>query len=241
MSGAASGQQPAPAQQTPAPSTETHATPAEPETVTLTKAEHDALQANLRRANKRADTLEQQQEQRESEAREAKARAENDYEAAKREADARAEAAEKRAKQATARTAVQLHALRVLGDPEQAAALVDLAAIDAVQFGDDGQPTADSLELVVGGVKQRYPKLFGEAKPAASSESAEPETPAPGPAVPASKPPAVDGYISMQEYAALPQHERLTPEVQKRVDKSRPYWHRTAVPAGAFREGSGGA
>lgn len=190
--------------------------------VVLDKKEHDRLQAELRRAQKAVSDREAADAQREADERAAAAKAAGDFDsalAAEREEKA---ALQRQLADRDKRDAVRDEIAKRQLTGSKAQLVTKLAALDAVTETDTGLLDASAA---VQAVIDDYPDLLGAP--------AEPEPqPDPirrnGPAPPAPKGQApFEGYIAEEEYGRVPQEIRLTPEFQKRVALSRPYWSKT--------------
>ncbi len=116
---------------------------------------------------------------------------------------------------------------------EQVTAAKNLASIDGVQTDDLGEPNPDQVNAALDAAVGQYPNLFKAETPTEPTRQprrgASPATPV----VDASKP---EGFISMEEYAALPMDVRRSPEIQKRLAMSRPYYGGNTIPANSFAQ-----
>jgi len=210
--------------------------------VTLTKAEHDALQAAARLHKK------QERERKQAEAAEKAALAEKQKAKAQKAADeaglglelreARAEAAAAKAQMQAMRSqqAVDL-AIRERGWNDEAKDLaigqLDLAGLET---GDDGLPTSDAIDEALDSLTQRYPNTFNAA---AQSRSGSKEPDGMGtrraPANPTwnegrSGERKFEGYVTPDEFMRMSQEERQIPETWARIEKSMPHWDVVTKP-----------
>jgi hypothetical protein len=196
--------------QDPGSAEETVAAP-ESETVTLSKKEHDRLQAEARRAAKALADRQKADQKRDEEARLAAQREAGEFDAALRDANKKAQEAEERAARAERRSEVADVIAQRGFTGSKASALAKLV-------GTDG--TADEA---VEQVMQQFPDLFS----AAATPPADPKPKQPrvaGPATPSRSQSTPEGFISQEEYASTPISIRLTPEFQRRAKESEPYW-----------------
>lgn len=208
--------------------------PATPEGhLTLSEAEHNKLQADLRRLRKELEQREKAEADalRKREQQEAEARGEYDK-ALERERRDREKA--ERELQELRRAESLREEIAIAGySGEQAAALLRLAGPDAT----DASTAAAAVEATI----KRFPGLFqtrAAATPPQPRDEQAPRQQPVRPTTPASLPTGaekVDGYISQEEYLRTPRSERMTSEFQARVARSEPFWP-SEVPAGSFAQ-----
>jgi hypothetical protein len=212
--------------------------------IEITKAEHDAQNAELRLLRKEKRDREKAKADAEREKAQKEAAASGDY-----EKGIELERAEKRAAQDRARRAELKLALSEAGEAREwnanqrklATKLIDF---ESLEFSDDGEPLPESLSDVLDAIAAEYPEAFGAAKSADSKDpdDAEPrkksarKTPGSMPKDHGGAP--VEGYISPEEYADTPPNVRHSAAFQKRVEVSRDHWP-TKVPHDAFAGGQG--
>lgn len=174
------------------------------EAVSLTRAEHDRLQAAARQLAKA---------ERDRVAREAaeEARKTREDETAQGLRDQLAQ----RDRRDTLRDEIDARQLT----PSQRRLVMRLADVTDANFN-----AADAVDLI----QADYADIFTAPAEAPASEPSVPQTPpirraGPTPPAPRKNVP-FEGFIAPDEYASYPQAVRLSPEFRKRVDASRPYW-----------------
>lgn len=200
------------------------------DTVVLSKAERDELFATNRRLQRQLRTMQEAEEKRRRDAERAAAEAAGEYDKALRiEREAR-EKAESRATKVAKRSAVRDAAAERGLSAGQAKALARLIDLNAVEVGEDGDVDSHSLGAAVESVLGEYPDLFKADKRAgARAPAASPANPPRNGGAP------FEGYVSPEEYAHTPFEERMSPEFQKRVERSQAHWP-DVVPAKAFAQ-----
>ena len=210
------------------------------EEVTLTKAEHDALQAKLRILEKG---------ERERRAAEKAAEKATTEKAAKKRLEA-AEAAGmgmelKEAQSAASAAAAELQEIRTERAIERslkkrdwneeakelALAQVNAQGFEGLDSDERGIPTAESIEKMLDQLAEAYPMTFtaparrpGDKKPASEKKPAGARTPSTPTLVDESGDPKFEGYISPEDFLKVSQVERQTPEYLKRLQKSMKLW-----------------
>lgn len=207
-----------------------------PGTVSLTKEEHDRLQADARTAKRKLATLEEANTAREAADEAEAARAAGDFDKALRVGREETERLQGQLSLRDVTDAVR-DEISSLGYSGSRAGglqrLVDAKAIATVE----GAPDPDGVTAAVAATIAQYPDLFqieGSETPGAEEEEKGMRR-TPGPAAPTkasldAKPP---DYIAPEAYASYPHEVRMTPEFQERVRKSRPHWPKK-VPATSF-------
>lgn len=209
------------------------------ETVTLTKAEHDALQARIRLADKT---------EKDAKAKAAKAKAEAERDEANRRLKAAQDAgigkelreAETERDDALAKLNVVLteNAIRDAAGDRKWSKSAQRTAVKMVDSGklerdDEGIPTADSLKDVLDGLEKEYPDIYFAGGPttAAGDDKGGKRKAATTPSTPASLAEHgkanLDGLLTPEEFMATPFAERQTPEFRKRLEKAMPSWPET--------------
>lgn len=217
------------------------AAPAGDEVVSLSRSEHDALQARLRKAEKEADKARAAAEEQRAAQERAEAERKGEYDRALALERERAEKIVARAREAALKATVLDRAVAKGLSATQARAAQRLLDRDAVTFADD-EPDASSVDAALDAVMQEYPDIFTKAQANGSQGGNQahgqnrPRNSGPvTPANPAGRPP-IDGYISPEEYASLPMEVRRSATVRARLAASRPYWA-TEVPSDSFAQG----
>lgn len=227
-------------------------------TVELTQAEHNALQARLRKYEKAERERQEQERKQQEEA--LKAAGRWDEMVGKERAERERLEQELRRRDAT--DAVAAAATAAGYNPEQVNAIRRMVSADSIEVDAAGKPNQVQVERAVEGVTKQFPNLFraqsqsaesveqSQAVPAQQPQApAQPQQPEPQkrPAGPPASPPAPSnlpaGYISPEEYSNTPANIRLSKEFQARVAASEPYWKEQGVfgniPASTFAVGQG--
>jgi len=193
------------------------------ENVTLSKAEHDRLQAENRRLKKERADLEAADKERENAAAAARA-----IEAGRFDEALGVERAEKarllrELQTRDAREAVRAEVASLGVTPEMVAACCDLVKLDAISPDDPS-----TVKAAVDAAKAAYPAIF--------ADSPAPRRRANSPAVPPEGQPndgKPSGYVSPEEYMNTAHSVRVSREFSQRVENSKPFWP-TKVPRTTF-------
>lgn len=202
--------------------------------VAISQEEHNRLQAENRRLRKAQDEAERKREAQEAERQRQAAEEQGDYQKALEQERKQREAAEERLRRASVADALRDEISSRGFSGQKAAALRRMVDAGSVQLDQDGEPNKGQLMAAVDTVMTSYPDLF----PAPSGAEEEPEvkpTPrkASAPATPPNSGGAQGDLLTMEEYLSTPANLRLTPEFQKRVERSRHSWP-SAVSATSF-------
>lgn len=229
--------------ETPLAAPEAPASPPAEGQVTLSKAEHDRLQAEARTAKRRAQKLEEEQRERERKEREEAARAAGDFDTELAKGRAEREALERKLAERDTCDAIRDHISSLGYSGSKAAGLLKLIDVGNIPIV-DGEPDGQSVEDAVAATIAQYGDLFAlPAEPsgeeaAGGEQERRPMRRNPGPASPpdASKDATPPDYVSPEEYVATPHAVRMSPEFRARVAKSRPFWP-NKVPATTFAVG----
>ena len=203
------------------------------DSITLTKAEHDALQARVRLADKTDKDMK-------AKAATAKAEAERKLAEDRLKVAQDAGIGKELREAETARDEAQTKLRGVLTDnairdaagsrewsasaQRTAAKMVDSSSLER---DDEGVPTADSLKTALDGLEGEYPDIYVNAGAPGDGDKGGKKKVVQTPANPnASTKQAAkfDGFISEQEFVDTPFDVRNTPEFRARLDKSRQYW-----------------
>jgi hypothetical protein len=208
----------------------------EDETVTLTKAEHDALQARARilekqeRDAKAAEAAKKAAAEKKALEDRLKAAEEAGQGKALREAEEEKAALQARLDAVLTGNAVRDAASARKWSASQQRAAAKLGNVDALEKDPDtGIPTDESLEQMLDSLAEDYPDIFtGEAKSDAGKKAFEKKKAVKTPAQPAIIEEAstvkFDGYISPEEYLNTPFEQRQTNDFRKRLEQSRAFW-----------------
>lgn len=204
--------------------------PAQTGSVTLSKEEHDRIQAEARVAQRKLAKLEKEQADRVEREKAEAARAAGDFDEALRLEREKREKLEAAVLKRDVRDAVRdvIAAKGVVGS--KAAALMRLVDVDSLAAGGD-IPVPELIEEQVDATVALFPDLF-----VAIPEDPEPRVKrTPGPASPpaAKRDDRTPDYVSPEEYQNTPHEIRLSPEFRDRVRQSRPHWPKI-VPANTF-------
>jgi hypothetical protein len=201
--------------------------------VAISEADHNRMNAELRRLKKEAADREAADAAAQTQAEREAAEARGAYDAALAAEQAARVAAEAKAAELATRESLRTEVSNRGFGGEQANALINL--IDASDVSPDGGATA-AIEAVVA----KYPALFAKPTPPAPGTTPQPGTrpqlpPATDGVTYGAGHETVDGFVTMAEYLRTPMAERLSPTFQERVAKSEPYWP-SEVPASSFTQ-----
>lgn len=194
--------------------------------VLVKKEDHDKVHGDLRRTKGELRTMQEQETQRQRDARQADATAAGEYDKAL--GVEREEKEELRGKLRNATLGDTLTDV-IAGKGytgEQGAALKRLVDRESIEFSGDA-PTDASVEAAVNDCIAKFPNMFAkQAAPAADGEDTGEQRPQrrAGPATPVPGKQKPEGYISPEEYASTPWQTRHTEEFQKRAKLSEPFW-----------------
>lgn len=197
--------------------------------VMISEAEHNRMNAELRRLKKEAETRATADAEAQSKAEREAAEARGAYDTQLAKEQAARKAAEDRANEIVRSNALLTEVTRRGYTGEQATALMKLTDSDGVTLDGTGADAAVDAAI------KKYPALFTQQQAS---------TPSPGQRqAPSQLPPSstqyakgfetIDGFLTMEEYVRTPRAERLTDAFQERVRKSEPFWP-SEVPASSF-------
>lgn len=223
----------------PSPAPAPDPTPA-PAPLNVDPAEWNRIQAENRRLKKAAKDREETDARKKAEEDAAAAKAAGDFDRALGVKDDENERLRQQLQQRDARDAVVAEAAARGLNAEQGRALARLTDIAGVETDDLGEVRADQVASAVDATLQAYPNMFQAAPAPGTPGDPPPARPRRGtvPGTPPREPAKPEGFVTMEEYIATPQEVRLSPEFQKRVQKSRPYWPKI-VPAKSFASDPG--
>lgn len=200
--------------------------------ITMTKKEHDELQAKVRLADKT---------DKDTKAKAKLAKADADRKTAEERLKAAQDAGigkELRESEA-ARDTAQGKLQRVLTDnairdaagsrewsasaQRSAAKMVDSSSLER---DDEGVPTADSVKTALDGLEGEYPDIYVSGGLSDDGDKGGKKKAVTTPANPSTKDktPHFDGFISQQEFVDTPFEARQTPEFRERLDRSMKVW-----------------
>jgi len=209
-----------------------------PDTVVLTRAEHDRLQAEARTAKRRAEQLSKQQADREAAEQQEAQRAAGEFDAALKASNDKVKALERSNMLRDVRDTVreQISALGYAG--ARASALMRLVDVNSLVGDGSAAPDEDTIATAIEATLALYPDLFQVE--GAAPEGKKPMKRTPGPATPpaARKDHFPPDYLSPEEYVDTPHAVRMTKSFQDRVANSRPHWPKI-IPANTFALGQG--
>jgi hypothetical protein len=208
--------------------------------VTLTEAEHNALQARLRKA---------EQAERDRKAKSQKAAAEAEKAALEDKLKKAEEAGlgqDLRASE-TERDALKARLDKVLTDNairdaaadrnwnlSQQRAASKMLDISKLERDEEGTPTPESVKEVLDNLVEEYPDIYtvGDQTPSGDKPSGKKAVHTPSNPTDLAEKGGVkfEGYISPDEYLETPFLQRQTPEFRARLEKSRQYWPDTFNP-----------
>lgn len=201
--------------------------------VAISEAEHNRMNAELRKLKKDAGDREAADAAAATTAEREAAEARGAYDAALAAEQTARAAAEAKLAEVSVGEALMTEVTRLGFAGEQAAALLNLTDKSGIT------PEAGASEAIAAAVA-KYPALFKQSPQTPAVQTIhQNQAPPPGPASTqySQGHEGVEGFVTMEEYLRTPQPERLTDAFQARVEKSRPYWP-SEVPASSFAQDS---
>lgn len=208
------------------------------DSVTMSKAEHDALQANARlfkkqeRERKKAEAEQRKELERKKAQKAQKAADDAGLGLELREAQAEARAAKAEAQALRAERAVDLALTsRNWADDTRELAIGQLDTA-SMETGEDGLPTEEAINSALDDLEERYPSIFTATTQRGGDGNKEPDVTNKGtkrtPANPLDSGRAgqkhFEGYVSPSDFMRMTQEERQDPDTWARIEKSMVHW-----------------